>query len=355
MTVTHDHVQIDGSLGEGGGQILRTSLSLSVISGRAFHITKIRSSRKKPGLMAQHLAAVDAAAEISAARLEGATLHSTELSFIPTKIKSGRYKFNIQTAGSSSLVLQTIFLPLSRAGSASSFQITGGTHVPWSPCYHYLALQWLPYLLKIGFDADLTLEKAGFFPQGGGQVRGTIRPAASLTPLEIEQRGKLLSIEGISAVANLKTEIAERQKRQALGRLLKSLIGLGSLPIRIRIVELSSYGKGTFLLLKGNFENGSCCFFSLGEIGKPAERVADEAVDEFLRFLETDGAVDPYLADQLMLPLILTGGTSRIRTSEISAHLLTNAAVLDAFRPGCINIQGHPGKSGTIVIHPWIG
>jgi RNA 3'-terminal phosphate cyclase (ATP) len=302
--------------------------------------------------MAQHLVAVDAAAEISAAQVEGASLHSMELSFIPGKVKSGRYRFNIRTAGSASLVLQTIFLPLSRASSSSSFQITGGTHVPWSPCFHYLDLQWLPYLLRIGFDADLILEKAGFFPQGGGQIRGTIRPAGNLSPLAIDQRGKLISIEGISAVANLKIEIAERQKRQAMGRLLKSLSGADSSHIRIRIMELSSYGKGTLLLLKGNFESGSCCFFSLGEIGKPAERVADQAVDEFLGFLETDGAVDPYLADQLLLPLILATGPSQIRTSEITPHLLTNAAVLEAFLPGGINIQGQPGKSGTIVIHP---
>ena len=302
--------------------------------------------------MAQHLVAVDAAAEISAARVEGASLHSTEFSFKPARIKSDRYRFNIRTAGSVSLVLQTILLPLSRAGSASSFQITGGTHVPWSPCFHFLQRQWLPYLKSIGFDTDLILEKAGFYPHGGGQIRGNIRPAGILSPLVIDRRGKLLGIEGISDVANLKMEIAERQKRQAVERLLKALSGPGSPPVKIRITELSSFGKGTLLVLKVHFENGRCCFFSLGEKGKPAERVADEAVDEFLRFLETDGAVDPYLADQLLLPLMLAGGTSRIRTSEISGHLLTNAAVLDAFTPGTINIRGEPGKSGTIVIRP---
>lgn len=345
-------LEIDGSAGEGGGQILRTSLTLSTICGMGFHISNIRAARQNPGLSEQHLAAVAAASEICAARVEGAALHSTELTFQPQQVRSGRYRFHIRTAGSASLLIQTILLPLTLPTSASSFQVTGGTHVPWSPCYHYLDRQWLPYLQLAGFEAQFTLHKSGFYPQGGGLVSGSIRPSASVMPLKLVQRGALLGIEGISAVANLDLGIARRQKRQALGRLLKSLPTSPPPKVNIRLVELSSYSKGTMFLLKGIFEAGTCCFTSLGEIGKPAERVADQAVDDFLRFLQSDGVVDPHLADQLMLPMLLAEGASEIRTSEITSHQLTNAAVVQLFLPGSIKIDGEPGKSGTITINP---
>ena len=352
MSEKHALLQIDGSIGEGGGQVLRSCLTLSMITGRSFHITSIRRNRKKPGLMAQHLLAVDAAKTICAAQVEGASLNSTELVFIPSEIRSGRYKFHIGTAGSTSLVLQTVFLPLSRAKSASSIRITGGTHVPWSPCFHYLEMHWLPYLHQIGFDAHISLEKAGFYPQGRGQISAMIRPVGVIAPLTLIHRGKLQRIEGISAVANLNIGIAERQKRQARLRLLNLLPNSPPPDIRIRITQLSSLVKGTCLLLKGDFEGGSGCFFGLGEIGKPAERVADEAVNALQSFMEADGAVDQYLADQLMLPLSLASGISRINPSLISSHLLTNAAVVEAFLPGSIQVQGQPGGPGSIIITP---
>ena len=168
-------IEIDGSLGEGGGQVLRSALSLSILTRQPFHIYNIRLGRKTPGLKAQHLKAVDAAAAISHAVVEGARLDSTSLTFSPGELRTGRYKFEIGTAGSTSLVLQTVFLPLSLSGSASSVMITGGTHVPWAPCYHYLEWQWLPVIHHLGFDLSLSLEQAGFYPQGGGRISATIR------------------------------------------------------------------------------------------------------------------------------------------------------------------------------------
>lgn len=352
MSASEPVLEIDGSSGEGGGQILRSSLSLSILYGRGFHISNIRGARQNPGLAEQHLVAVAAAARICAAQVEGAALRSRELTFRPGKIRSGRYRFQVRTAGSAVLVLQTVFLPLARSGSATSIQIIGGTHVPWSPSFHYLDLHWLPCLRQAGYDAQLNLHTAGFYPQGGGHIGTTVRPVGRVSPLIINRRGKLSGIVGLSVVANLPLEIAERQKRQALGRLLKALPGVPAPDIRIRLLQLPSPGKGTMLLLKGSFEGGSCCFSSLGEPGKPAERVADQAVDQFLAFLESDGAVDPYLADQLMLPLLQAEGPSELRTSEISSHQLTNAAVLQAFLPGSIKILGQPGKPGTIIIQP---
>jgi RNA 3'-terminal phosphate cyclase (ATP) len=349
---TSGPIEIDGSIGEGGGQVLRSSLALSVITGSALHLWNIRAGREKTGLRAQHLTAVDAAAAVSRASVEGAQMGATELVFTPGELRTGRYHFKIKTAGAATLVLQTVFVPLSLANSASTAIITGGTHVPWSPCFHYLALHWLPYLEQIGYNAKLNLDHAGFYPKGGGRLSATIRPAVDIKSIRLTTRGKLKSLTGISAVANLPQSIAERQKRQALLRLSK-LPWVGQQPdIRIKIERLQSPAKGTFLLLLAEFEGGRCCFTGLGKLGKPAERVADDAVNELLAFLETDGVIDPYLADQLLLPLSIANGKSKLRTSQVTHHLLTNAAVIQAFLPVRIVIEGQPGLPGLVDIIP---
>src|SRR4030067_776268 len=168
-------VKIDGSIGEGGWQVLRSALTLPMITGSAMIIKDIRARRPQPGLMHQHLKAVDAAAAVSRAHVEGAHRGSTTLKFEPGQLRSGRYRFDIGTAGSTSLVLQTIFLPLSKAGSASTVIITGGTHIPWAPCYHFLACHWLDWMKKIGYSAEISLDQAGYYPQGGGRISATIR------------------------------------------------------------------------------------------------------------------------------------------------------------------------------------
>ncbi len=345
-------VEIDGALGEGGGQVLRSCLALSVLTGKPCHIFNIRAGRKKPGLMAQHLSAVDAAAAVSRATVDGARMHSTELVFHPGTIHSGRYKFEINTAGAATLVLQTVFLPLSLADSSSSIIVTGGTHVPWSPCFHYVDLHWLPYLHQMGFDAQIKLDRAGFYPQGGGRFDATIRPCGQIAPLKLTKRGALRRITGLSAVANLPISIAERQKRQAVQRLLKLNWGNNSPALRIRTSEIQSHGKGTLLLLLAEFEGGRCCYYGLGEVGKPAERVADETVDALLAFLESGAAIDQYLADQLLLPLCLANGPSELHTSQVTSHLLTNAAILRTFLPVEINVDGEIGQPGNVHIFP---
>ena len=357
-------IEIDGAQGEGGGQVLRSSLALSMLTGQTLQIRNIRSRRTRPGLLPQHLRAVDAAAAISRARVEGASLGSKFLSFEPGEIRSGRYRFDIGTAGSTSLVLQTIFVPLSLARSSSSVIITGGTHVPHAPCSHYLEQQWLFWMRRIGYNASLTLDQAGFYPQGGGRITATVRPIGRLLPLILPDRGPLMSIHGLSAVSNLDLSIANRQKRQALLRLEAS-----HLEAKIRTLELPSPGKGTLLLLlaefgllmgdsgreaveEGDSDYSQCCYYSLGEQGKPAERVADEAVDGFFAFLESGGAVDQYLADQLLLPLSFADGFSEFRTSQITGHLLTNAQIIQAFLPTRIEIDGEPGQAGLVRVIP---
>lgn len=344
-------IEIDGSLGEGGGQVLRTSLTLSIITRQAFRISNIRKKRSTPGLMPQHLKSVDAAAAISKAQVEGAKLYSTSLSFIPSESKSGRYKFKIGTAGATTLVLQTVFLPLSLLDSTSSVIITGGTHVPWSPCFHYLSLQWMYFLKIIGFDLLLSLDLSGFFPQGGGKINATIKPAGIIQPLKLTQRGKLIRIMGISGVANLPLEIAERQKRQAILRLQK-FFGSKLIPVRIKVENLRAVTKGTFILLLVEYEFGRGCFCSLGELGRRAERVADEAIDAIIDFIETDGVIDQYLADQLMLPLSVGTSESIIKTSQITQHILTNSEIIEMFLPTRISIIGETGHPGSIHIIP---
>lgn len=338
-------IQIDGSLGEGGGQVLRSSLTLSLLTKYDFQITNIRSRRSNPGLRAQHLKAVEAAASVGRAGVQGAELGSTALSFHPEAIHPGRYSLEISTAGAASLVLQTIFLPLALAGAGSTITITGGTHVNWSPSYHYLELQWLPFMRRIGFNADLKLQLAGFYPEGGGHMTAAIPPNSAISPLHITERGRLRQIRGISAIANLPRHIAERQREQVIRRL-----GDRFYLNDIRLVELPARFKGTMLLLLAEFEKSQASYFSLGEIGKPAERVTDDAVDQMEEFLSTDGAIDQYLADQLLLPLALARGQSELRTSKITQHLLTNAEVIRQFLPVTINIAGRLGEAGLVSI-----
>ena len=344
-------VEIDGAIGEGGGQVLRSALTLSIMTEQPTRIVNIRSRRSQPGLLPQHLKSVDAAAAISKAHVEGAHLGSTSLLFEPGEIRSGRYKFDIGTAGSTSLVLQTIFLPLCKASSASTVIITGGTHVPWAPCHHFLAWHWLEMMKAIGFSADIKLDQAGFYPEGGGRITATIRPASGISPLRMVERGKPTGIHGLSAVANLSNEIAERQKRRALQRLQPQFPN-----VRIKIEQLPSKYKGTVLLLIAEYESNNgyaqCCFYSLGQLGKPAERVADEAVDAFLTFRSTGAAVDQYLADQLLLPLAFASRDSEIHTSQITPHLLTNAEIIRLYMPSRIDIIGEAGQPGIVRMIP---
>lgn len=336
-------LNIDGSIGEGGGQVLRTSLALAAITGKAFRMTNIRRRRAKPGLMPQHLKAVEAASAVGMARVEGDRFGSQELVFEPTGIRSGQFHFDIGTAGATSLVLQTIVYPLSFGPADADLTLVGGTHVPWSPCFHYLQLHWLRYMEKIGFAIDLKLESAGFYPRGGGRIHATIRPASKLSPLQMLDRGSLKRIRGISAVANLSTEVAERQKRQAHRRL-----GELSQLAEFEILSIPALSPGTFLMLLAEFENSQCCFYGLGARGKPAERVADEAVNELRDFMSTDGCVDHYLADQLVLPLALASGKSDVKASRITQHLTTNAEVVRMFLPVSIEINGKIDEPGSI-------
>ncbi len=338
-------IEIDASFGEGGGQVLRSALALSVITRTPMRLTNVRARRPQPGLKPQHLKAVEAAAQISAARVEGATPGSQTLVFEPTDLKGGHYAFDIGTAGSVSLLLQTLWLPLSFAAGPSRLRLAGGTHVPWSPCVHYLQWQWLPYLAEIGYHVECSLERAGFYPRGGGLLQADIVPSRHLTPLQLAERGRLLRIRGLSAVGRLDRSIAERQRSQAVERLRE----LG-VPLEIEVTEVPAVAPGTFIVLQAEFEGGRCCAFALGARHKRAEKVADEAVEELRADIAAGGAIDAWLADQLLLPLAFVPEQSVLSVCHISQHLRTNADLLGYFLPVKVEIEGETGEPGRVVI-----
>ncbi len=338
-------IKIDGSFGEGGGQILRTSLALSLITGQPLEIYSIRARRKRPGLQPQHLKCVEAASLISSGKAKGDKIGSMHLIFEPGIVKSGEYRIDIGTAGATTLVLHTIYLPLALAGGTSCLTITGGTHVPWSPCYHFLSQHWQNYLKQIGFNLQLKLDRAGFYPKGDGKMRAEISPVTQLNSVKLLDRGNLKCLSGISAVANLDLSVSERQRNQSLNRLER--MGYNA---QISVEKVPSRYKNTVMLLQAEFETGSGCFTSLGEIRKRAERVADEAVDNLLEYLNSNGCIDKYLADQLILPLSIVNDESIFTTTKITNHLVTNLEIVKKFLAIQANIEGEIGGTGKVKI-----
>jgi RNA 3'-terminal phosphate cyclase (ATP) len=343
-------IEIDGSQGEGGGQMLRTALSLSGITRKGFRIHNIRKSRSKPGLMRQHLVAVQAAARIASAELAGDQLGSCELTFVPSRVRAGNYHFDIGTAGSTPLVLQTIVPPLLHAGAVSRLSLVGGTHVPFSPSWHYLDEVFAPTLRRLGARVLFTLDSCGFYPKGGGRVRCEVEAAERLQPLRAEQRGRLLHVTGYSAVGNLPRSIAERQSQAALRRLTEGLHA--DVPMEVEICELKIYGQGTFIFLKAQYEEAVAGFTALGARGKPAEEVGEEAAFELINHHHSGMPIDQHLADQLVLYLAQAEGPSIFATSRITGHLETNLAVAGLFIDFTSELRGHRDAPGTITITP---
>lgn len=336
-------IKIDGGYGEGGGQILRTAISLSCLLKQPIEIYNIRKGRKKPGIQPQHLTSIRAAKKISNAYTEGDRIGSLNLIFSPNEIKGGDYSFDIGTAGSISLVIQTIILPLSTAPTNSTIEIIGGTHVPWSPPFHYLKEIFIPILGKMGFDIKLFIEKWGWYPIGGGKVRAEIKSVKDLTPISITERGRLKGIKGISAVSNLPLSIAERQKEEGL-----KILRRNGIDADIEIVNAPSNGKGTFFFLLAGYENSFAGFSALGEKGKRAEEVSMEACKEFFAFNNSAGALDPRISDQIIPCLCLIKGESAFTTARITRHLHTNIWLVKEFLPVKIEIEGKEGEEGKI-------
>jgi len=338
-------IEIDGSYGEGGGQILRTALAFSSILKVPIRVANIRASRKKAGLGNQHLAAVNALARISGAMMEGNKIGSRTLTFIPREILPGDYEFRIETAGSVTLLLQAIFLPLCLTQRDSTMSLVGGTHVPWSPPFHYFSQIFLSMLKSMRVSAKAVIEKWGFYPKGGGRVQLRISGTDELKPISLIERGPLKKINGFSAIANLPKHVAERQREQALKRIRRELKIDPEFSI---LFDAPSIGQGSFLFLFAEYERILAGFSSLGARGKPAEKVADEAVDSLKNYVESDGCVDPHLSDQLVPFMALAKGNSSFTTTRMTDHLFTNLWVVGHFMGTKIQTRGELGGTGRV-------
>jgi RNA 3'-terminal phosphate cyclase (ATP) len=352
-----DLVTVDGSYGEGGGQIVRTSLSLAALLGVPVRIDNVRAGRKRPGLQAQHLTAVRMAAQICDAEVTGAELGSTTLHFAPrTRPTPGNYSLDVAqmrkggSAGAVTLVLQTVLVPLARADGPSRITLYGGTHVAWSPPVHYITHVYLPTLARWGYRAEVHLDCWGWYPIGQGMLRATIQPHEPV-PIAFEALapGKDRRVWGLSAASNLPRHVVERQRRRALKLLKKA-------GLRAEIEEVadaptrSQASKGSFVFLVAECEHGVAGFSALGARGKPAERVAEEAFRELRAWQRSGAALDSHLADQVILPLALAGGPATFTTSAVTQHLLTNAWAVEQFLPVHIAVEGKVGQPGRVRI-----
>ena len=332
MDHTQDIVQIDGSFGEGGGQILRTSLALSMITARPFVMHSIRANRPTPGLRRQHATAVRAAARVCGGSAVGDDVGSSHLQFYPAKVTAGDYAFDVGSAGSTMLVLQTVLPALLLADGPSRLELIGGTHNFGAPPFDYLANVFLPVINRMGPTVRAMLDRHGFVPRGGGRVRVEIHPAPRLNPLHLRERGRTIRQRVRACVAGLPPDIARREI-DAASRVLKWKNQTGE------VVELpEDRGPGNVVLIDVDSEHATELFTGFGQKGVRAEEVARAAAQEAKRYLEADVPVGQHLADQLMLPLALAGGGSYI-TGPLSEHSRTNVDTIGKFLPVAFDVR----------------
>jgi RNA 3'-terminal phosphate cyclase (ATP) len=338
-------ITIDGSYGEGGGQILRSSLALSLITGKPVQIEKIRAGRKNPGLLRQHLTAVNAATEVGLADVTGANIGSQQLTFTPQKIRGGQFRFAVGTAGSVTLVLQTILPALLAANEESTLTLEGGTHNPFAPPFDYLEKVFLPILKRMGATVTVQLERYGFYPAGGGKFSVQISPCAKLKRLVLPERGKLVSQAARALVANLPRQIAEREL-QTVRRKMEWTES------QLEVVETrNSSGPGNVVMIELEYEKVTEIFSAFGEKNTRAEVVAERAAKEAKAYLQTDAAVGEHLADQLLLPMALGEGGS-FTTVKPTLHTMTNIEVIKRFLEVEIEMTNISDKLWKIEVIP---
>jgi RNA 3'-terminal phosphate cyclase (ATP) len=330
-------------MGEGGGQILRSALALSLLTGRELSMTRIRAGRKKPGLMRQHLTAIRAAVEVGGGRAEGASPGSTELHFVPGTVRAGRYVLSVGTAGSATLVLQTVLPALITAGSPSTLTLEGGTHNPFAPPFDFLERAFLPCLEKMESKVACTLERPGYYPAGGGRFTVEVEPVERLMPLTINERGELREKGARAVVSRLSPRIARRELA-----VVQKLLGWPEEAL-VTIEEHRAAGPGNYLALEFAYENITEVFSGFGQRGVPAEDVAAGVVREVREYLATDAPVGRHLADQLLLPMAMAGAGS-FRTLSPSEHTLTNREVIRSFLDVEIRCEERDDKTWRVSV-----
>lgn len=317
---------LDGAQGEGGGQILRTALALSVVTGQAFRLERIRAGRKKPGLSTQHLAAVRAAASVGQADAAGDHLGSQALEFRPTAVRAGDYRFAVGTAGSATLVLQTILPPLLTASAPSTLSLEGGTHNPFAPPFEFVARSFAPLIRRMGPELYLELDRPGFFPAGGGRFHARIQPVMELRRLDFLERGGIRTRRARAIVARIPNAIGEREMA-----VVRTDLDWQSEECRVEGVS-DPVGPGNAVLLEIEADSVVAVFSAIGERGRTAEAVARDAVEATAAWLRAEVPVDEHLADQLLVPMALAGSGS-FRTVQPTLHFTTNAGIIQRFLP----------------------
>lgn len=347
-------VTIDGAYGEGGGQILRTALTLAVLTQRPTRIENIRAKRGRPGLRPQHVTAVRAAAAVCGAELDGDALGSQTVTLIPSgTIRPGEYVFDVAraaeggSAGSVGLVLQAVLLPLALATEESRVELRGGTHVAWAPSVSYVEHVFLPTLARMGIHAEVELAQWGFYPAGGGEIHVRIAGnGAPLHPIALTERGAEKRIWGIAAVTNLPAHIPQRMANRA-----HNVLAEHGLDAKVEPRRLRGAGPGAGIFLFAEYEHALAGFTAYGRKGLPAEHVAEAACDDLLAHHLSGAPVDPHLADQLVLPMALSPRESRLVTSKVTQHLLTNVWAVRQFLHCRLSVEGERGSPGTLVVH----
>lgn len=329
-------IEIDGSYGEGGGQILRTSIALSALLREPVRIFNIRVKRPKPGLAQQHLTGIKAMQKITNAEVVGAEIGSTEVKFSPGAIKSGSYAIDVGTAGSISLVLQTLLLPCAFAKEAVELKITGGTDVAWSPSMDYLKNVFCSIVEKMEYKAEVEVLKRGYYPKGNGEVVVRIFPVEKFKNLRLVDRGELIRIKGIAHSSNLPGHVVEREikaARNILGRECEIA------------AECSKYfSTGTGITLWAEYENSVLGGSAIGEIGKPAERVGEEAAKMLLQEMQSGAALDSHMGDQIIPYVALAEGESKVAVSKLTNHLKTNIYVVEKILGSKFDILEREGR-----------
>lgn len=333
--------------------MLRSSVALAAAFNRPIRVERIRSGRSKPGLRPQHLTAVRAAAAICRAELQGDSLGSQTLSFVPTgPPRSGEYEFDVAeesgrgSAGSVGLILQAVLPPLARSPGESVLRLRGGTHVPWAPTVTYLDQVFLPLLDRMGVKVALDVLGWGFYPAGGGELEARVAGSSGpLRPLTLAERGRLIRVHGAAAAMNLPAHVAQRMATRADNLLAEAGIDAQIVPQRMR-----GAGPGAGLFMVAEYEHARAGFSGHGRKGLPAEQVAEATCSGLLEFHASGAPVDRYLADQLLLPLVLGEGESEYETEQVTQHLATNAWVVRQFVGPAVTVLGDVGGPGTVVV-----
>ena len=339
-------IELDGSTGEGGGQILRTGLALSMCTGQPLAIQRIRAKRPKPGLMRQHLTCVQAAVAVCGAKVEGAELGSQTLVFEPGPVHAGDYAFNVGTAGSCTLVLQTVLPALMLCAEPSRVSLSGGTHNPMAPPFHFLERSFAPLLRRLGVGLDLELRRLGFYPAGGGELSAVVRPTAGgLLPFDLTDRGPVQEAYAECFAPALPSAVAVRE----LAALARAL-GWSGEQLRTPAVRQNE-GPGNALLATIAYAHVSEVVTVFGEKGVSAEQVAGALVKEVKAYQASEGALGQHLADQWMLPLALAvlerGGAASFTCTEMTEHATTNIGVIERFLP--VRFDVVPGDASSCV------